>query len=281
MTAISPSRGILARVKPWRIVGSVVVVLVVLFAIGPVLWTIGTSLKPSGAVFSGSWSFVPTFANYGSVAGSGFLASLVHSVIIDAGATIVTMAVALPGAYALVRQSQRRIVRAVVNYNYLIRILPGLIILVPLFVVFRTLHLLNSYPGMIVAYQVIGVPIAMATMMAFFSDVPKEIEDAALVDGASTLGTFARVALPLARSGAIATAVLVFVMDWTEFLFALVLTGNNTVTAPVAILNFLKYSNVDWGALAGATVILMLPSVLLSLATGRLFVRGLTSGAVK
>jgi multiple sugar transport system permease protein len=191
------------------------------------------------------------------------------------------MALAMPAAFAVVRQRRRRAFRVMMDYNYIIRLLPGLIILVPLFEVFRTLNLLNSYLGMVLAYQVIGLPVAMATMFGFFTEVPVEIDEAAIVDGATTFQVFLRVAVPLVRSGAIATAVMVFIMTWTEFLFALILTGPQTVTAPVAILNFLKYSNVDWGALAAATVFLLVPSAVFGVATSRLFVQGLTSGAVK
>jgi multiple sugar transport system permease protein len=259
----------------------VALVLVMVFAIGPVLWTVGESLKPASAVFSGSWVFRPTGQNYRTVFSSGYPESLIHSAIIDCGAMLLSMALALPAAFAVVRQRKRRLFGAMMDYNYISRLLPGLIILLPVFEVFRVLGLLNSYVGMVLCYQVIGLPVAMATMFGFFAEVPVEIEEAAVVDGATTFGVFTRVALPLVRSGAVATAVMVFVMTWTEFLFALVLTGPQTVTAPVAILNFLKYSNVDWGALAGATVILLVPSVLFGMATSRLFVRGLTSGALK
>lgn len=269
------------QVRGGAVVGGVVAALLGLFAFGPVVWTLGLSLKPNRAVFSGSWEFVPTLHNYVTVAHSGFVSSLMHSAIIDVGAMCVTMLVVLPGAYALVKQRRRRLFRLAIDYNYLVRVLPGLIILIPLFIVFRDLKLLNTYVGMILAYQVIGLPVGMATMFGFFEEVPDEIEEAAEIDGASPLQVFTRVALPLARSGAVATSVLVFIMSWTEFLFALVLTGNRTVTAPVEILNFLKYSNVDWGALAGATVVLIVPSLVFGLAAGRLVVRGLTSGGVK
>lgn len=268
-------------ITPLKALGILVVLAFVAFSIAPVLWTIALSLKPDSAVFSNSPVASPTLHNYGSAWSGGYPASLLHSAIIDVGATIVTMFVSLPGAYALVHQARFRIFRVLIGYNYLIRVLPGLILLLPLFYVFRTLHLLNSFPGMILAYQVFGIPIAMATLLGFFAEVPREVEEAAIVDGASTLQTFWKVTLPLVKGGAVAAAVLVFVVDWTEFLFALVLTGPQTETAPVAILNFLKYSNVDWGALAAATVMLILPSGLLGLATGRLFVRGLTTGAVK
>jgi len=271
----------LRRVNASTLAWSVVSIVIAAFAFGPVLWTVGLSLKPSKAVFSGSWTFTPTFHNFITVSKSAFVASLVHSGIIDVGAMVLTMLVVLPGAYALVRQRKKRLFRVLIDYNYFVRVLPGLIILIPLFIVFRDLDLLNTYIGMILAYQVIGLPVGMATMFGFFEDIPLEIEEAATIDGAGPIQVFARVALPLVRSGAVATAVLVFIMSWTEFLFALVLTGHHTITAPVEILNFLKYSNVDWGALASASVLLIIPSLLFGLAAGRLVVRGLTNGAVK
>lgn len=276
-----PSTGRSRRGQVARSVSTAFVIVLVLLAVGPVLWTVGESLKPSKAVFSGTWAFSPTTANYSHVLSSGFIGSLAHSAIIDSLATALSMALAMPAAFAVVRQRRRRAFRVMMDYNYIIRLLPGLIILVPLFEVFRTLNLLNSYLGMVLAYQVIGLPVAMATMFGFFTEVPVEIDEAAIVDGATTFQVFLRVAVPLVRSGAIATAVMVFIMTWTEFLFALILTGPQTVTAPVAILNFLKYSNVDWGALAAATVFLLVPSAVFGVATSRLFVQGLTSGAVK
>lgn len=257
-----------------------VTVVLLLFIVGPLVWLLLLSLKPSESIFSAG-PFSPTLANYVAVVESSFFASLWHSVLIDSCATLLTMVVALPAAYAIVRQLQHAFFRLMLTYNLAVRVLPGLILLVPLFVVFRRLELLNTFPGMMLAYQVIGLPIAMTSLFGFFAEVPRAIEEAAIVDGASRLQVFWHVSLPLARQGIVATTILVFMMTWTEFLFALVLTGNETVTAPVAILDFIKYANVDWGSLAAATVVLLLPSIAFGFATGRAFIRGLTAGAVQ
>jgi multiple sugar transport system permease protein len=250
------------------------------FVLGPLVWLVMLSLKPTASIFAAS-NAAFTLDNYISVVQSSFVDSLWHSLVIDSGATLLTMVVALPAAYAVVKQARSPFFRAMITYNLAARVLPGLIILVPLFVVFRTLGLLDTFPGLMLAYQVTGLPIAMASLFGFFAEVPRAIEEAAIVDGANRFQVFLRIALPLTRQGIVATTILVFMTAWTEFLFALVLTGNDTVTAPVAILDFIKYANVDWGSLAAATVVLLVPSIAFGFATGKAFIRGLAAGGLQ
>jgi ABC-type glycerol-3-phosphate transport system permease component len=269
--------------KAGKLAKYLVVSVALLVTLGPVLFTVVLSLQSARVEekYPPDWLFRPTVANYSTALHSGFGAGLVHSVIIDSCATVVALIIALPSAYLLTRASRRRRVgRLMLGYSLGTRVLPGLLVLVPLFIVFRSLGLLNSYVGMVLAYQVLTLPIAFTAMLSFFAEVPEDILEAAACDGAGELTAFRRVALPVARAGVLATGVLSFLFSWTDVFFALVLTGPQTVTAPVEIMSFVKYEGVDWGALAAGSVLLMVPSLIFGVLARKALVRGITAGAL-
>jgi multiple sugar transport system permease protein len=274
-------------IKAERVIGRVgkilLVSLGVIFAAGPIVFTIVLSLQNStqANAYPPDWIFRPTLSNYGTALSGSFGSGLVHSVIIDVAATIFALVIALPSAYFLTRYSQRSPKgRLAVGYSLATRALPGILVLIPLFEVFRILNLINTYTGMVIAYQVLALPIAFSVMLAFYADIPVDIFQAAEVDGAGQLEVFWRIALPLVRAGVLAAAVLSFLFCWTDLFFALMLTGDQTVTAPVEILGFVKYVGVDWGALAAGSVVLMVPSVIFGIVGRRALVKGLTAGAL-
>jgi len=152
---------------------------------------------------------------------------------------------------------------------------------VPMYTIFHDLTLTGTYWALIAAHTAFNLPLVIWMMRSFFEDVPLSLEEAARVDGCSRLGTFLRVALPLGAPGLPATAILCILFSWNEFLFALVLSDQDTATMPIGVSSFIGSVSIDWGGSSAAAVIAMVPVFVLGLAVQRFLVRGLTMGAVK
>jgi multiple sugar transport system permease protein len=164
------------------------------------------------------------------------------------------------------------------------RMMPLVIVAIPLYLLFREWGLLDTRRGLILAYTNLNLPFVVWMMRTFFDDIPIDLEDASLVDGASRFGTFVRVAVPLAAPGLVATAIFCLVLSWNEFLLALVLTGPNTKTLPLMVAGFLSPSGsqgFNWGPITAMSMVMTLPVFLFSLLVQRHLVRGLTMGALK
>ncbi len=164
------------------------------------------------------------------------------------------------------------------------RMMPLVIVAIPLYLLFREWDLLDTRRGLILAYTNLNLPFVVWMMRTFFDDIPIDLEDASLVDGASRFGTFLRVAVPLAAPGLVATAIFCLVLSWNEFLLALVLTGPNTKTLPLMVAGFLYPSGsqgFNWGPITAMSMVMTLPVFLFSLLVQRHLVRGLTMGALK
>jgi multiple sugar transport system permease protein len=155
------------------------------------------------------------------------------------------------------------------------------VLIIPLFLVLRTLGLIDTHVGLILLYSMFNLPYVIWMMRSYFGDVPVEIEESALVDGASRLAVLRRITLPLSLPGLIATGTFAFIFSWTEFLFALVLTRDKTQTLPVVISGYYGSQGSLWGQAAALSVVATVPLFVLGLAVQRHFVRGLTLGAVK
>ena len=161
------------------------------------------------------------------------------------------------------------------------RIIPGISYLIPWYIFFRPLRMVDTYAALILTHLIVGLPIIIWVMIGFFEDVPPDLEDAALIDGCSYFGVFWRVALPLVRPGVVATAILSFVFSWNNFLFSVILAGRQTRTLPIAVFNMISYEEINWGTLAAAATMITLPVLVLALIVQRHIVTGLTFGAVK
>jgi len=203
-----------------------------------------------------------------------------NSLIVCSGAVMISMLLGIPAAYSLARFT----FRGKENFAFTIlsfRFAPGLIVIIPLFVIFRRLGLYGTYYGMMLAYQLITLPFSVWLMRGFFEDIPIELEQAARIDGYTWWGVFRKVNLPLVAPGIAATAILSFIFAWNEFLFGYVLSSDITRPVTPSLMGFISYEQVLWGQMAGAAIVTLLPSVILAIFIQRYLVRGLTFGAVK
>ena len=159
--------------------------------------------------------------------------------------------------------------------------IPGICFLVPWFIVYRWLGLLDTYGGLVIAHLVITVPLITWIMIGFFEEVPLELEEAARIDGCSPAGVFFRIALPLVRSGLVSAGILALVFTWNHFLFPLILAGDRTKTLPVVVYSFMTFDELNLGGVYAAATLITLPVLLMVLAVQRQFVRGLIIGGLK
>jgi multiple sugar transport system permease protein len=272
----------------------------------PILWWGLASIKPTQEILSAPpklFGFDPTLNWYrvvlgnadptafnleqsGSVGrgsgGSTFysIPYLRDSFIVGVGSTALVLLLATPAAYALSRFRLRR--RKDLAFWVLSqRMMPPIVAAFPLFFMFRSFGWIDTYHGLIIVHAAINVPLATLLLMSFFDEVPRDLDDAALVDGATRFGAFREVILHYVRGGLAATAVLAFVFSWNEFLLSLVLTTGVIRTVPVASSTFTTAFATEWGYLAALGTASMVPIFLFILLVQRHLVRGLTLGAVK
>ncbi|MGH2531076.1 MAG: carbohydrate ABC transporter permease [Thermomicrobiales bacterium] len=258
-------------------------IVVILIWAFPVLWVFLTSLKPRTAIFTSppTLFFLPTLDHYQEALGThGILSSITNSLIITVGSTMLAVLVAVPAAYAYARL-RFRLKTTLSFYTLFMQMAPPIGLLIPYFFILNRLRLLDSYLGMIVIYLTFTIPFSVWIMITYFQDVPREMEEAATVDGASRFGAFARIVLPQVRGGVAVTAIFAFINAWSEFLYAVVLTGPDTQTATVAIFSFLAAEESRWGPFTATGVMIMAPVVAVALVAQRQIVHGLSLGGVK
>ncbi len=244
-------------------------------------WMITLSLKPqveATAYPPSFFRFSVTTAGYRTVFTKyPFLLYTWNSLVVAVGCTALGLAVGLPAAYSIARWRQRGLAVTIL----VARIIPGISYLIPWYIFFRQLRMVDTHGALILTHLIVGLPIIIWVMIGFFEDVPRDLEDAALIDGCTHLGIFWRVALPLVRPGVMATAILSFVFSWNNFLFSVILAGRETRTLPIAVFNMISYEEINWGTLAAAATMITLPVLVLALLVQRHIVTGLTLGAVK
>lgn len=260
----------------------VLIVLIVLILL-PYLWLVVSSFKTRVDMFAipPKWVFKPTFDNYRvAFIDKGFLQNLYHSIIVASGATAVALCLGVPSAYSFSRYRMRGD-RILFLYLLATRMLPAIVLVLPMFIVFAQNGLVNTYRGIIIAHVTFDLPFVVWMMKGFFDGLPRDITEAAVVDGASEFGAFWRVALPLTLGGMAATSIFCVINSWNEFLFALILTGRNTATLPVVIPGLLTPWGTDWGQIAAVGTVTTVPVLIFAFAVQKYLIRGLTGGAVR
>jgi multiple sugar transport system permease protein len=297
--------------RPWRILRDITAVFVTGLFMFPVFWWALTSIKPISAVFDKDrivwFNFVPTLINYAvtlfgrsrsqlaiddglgmGVAGAEAYdsrASILDSVVVSIGATALTMIVAVFAAYAL---SRMRFGGRDAFLNWVLgqRFMPPIAIIFPLVITYKLAGMRDTdnyylgWLGLMLIYALMNLPIAVLLLKSFFDDVPTDVDQAAMIDGATRWQSFTKVVLPMVRGGVAAAAVLCFVFSWTEFLLSLFLTSDIR-TVPVKIQTFVTSTGNEWGFITALGTAAMIPGFIFILLVQRHLVRGLTLGSLK
>ncbi|MGA3188799.1 MAG: carbohydrate ABC transporter permease [Bryobacteraceae bacterium] len=256
-------------------------------ALAPIYWLITISLKREIDQFASPplwFSFTPTLRHYVAIfRQAAFGRYFLNSIIVSTGSTLIALVLGLPAAYGLVRFPWPRDWAKGISFWILSnRMLPPIVTIIPMFLMLREVHLLNSLAGLILVDVGLNLPFVVWMMRGFVEELPREIEEAALLDGESRMGVLLRIVLPLVRPGLAATAVFCLIVAWNEFLFALILSQTESaMTLPVGIAAHVTQYEIQWGAMSAAGVIAMLPVLIFAAAAQRYFVRGLSLGALK
>jgi multiple sugar transport system permease protein len=252
----------------------------------PVYWMVASSLKTQADIFEKPPQFFPVNPTLGAYRDAVFnnevvLRSILNSIIIAGGTTILTLLIAPPAAYALARLRPRG--SGIVVLAMLIsQLLPAVVVAGPLFVMFSRIDLINSYQGMIIADVTATLPFAVIILRPYFLSVPRELESASLVDGSTQFGSYFRIVLPLIRPGLITVAAFSFLIAWGEFIFALSLNLNDKLQPiTVATNKFIGQYGTQWNLLMATATAVAIPIVIVFLALQKYIVGGLMTGATK
>jgi multiple sugar transport system permease protein len=245
------------------------------------LWMLSLSIKFEIDNASYPPVFIPTRFNWGNyaavLASNRFGTYFVNSLIVTGAATLFALVVGVPAGYGIARMRAHNAAIVIL----IARITPGLSYLIPLFLLFQWLGLLGTLWPQIIIHLVVTVPIVIWIMIGYFETTPMELEESALIDGATRWQVFRYVALPIAHPGIAVAFILAVIFSWNNFVFGIVLAARDTRTLPVAVYNMISFDQLSWGPLAAAALIVTFPVLLLTAFAQRQIVAGLTAGAIK
>ena len=253
----------------------------------PLYWLVVTSLKSKAELFASTVHLVPhnpTLAAYSSVLfDRGFLTLLKNSILVCAATVVITLAIGLLITYPLTRLPlPARLRVGVLNWALSLRFLPPIAVVIPYFAIVRTLQIYDQPIALIGIYSLFNLPFAIWMLKGFLAEIPIELEDAALVDGAGRWTAFRRILLPLAAPGVMAAGIIIFTFSWSEFLFALILTATpNSQTFPVGVQGLVTQFEIIWNDMAASGVIAMALPLALMIVGRRYIVAGLTFGVIR
>jgi multiple sugar transport system permease protein len=260
------------------------VYLAVLISVFPILWVLSTSFKLPREYYTSPPVLVPTEVTTSHYAGLfadyGAWQYYRNTLVIAFGNTLLVLLIAAPAAYGVARYRVGGRYFPVMVLGQ--RMLPPVVVLIPLFLLFRQAHLIDTFPGLILAYSVFNLPLAVWMLIGFFEEFPWELQDQAMVDGCSELGALARVVLPVLAPAVVAAGFFLFVYAWNELMYAIVLSRSETKPIMILFINLLRSPTGEFfGEAAGAVVLGVIPADVLTLAFQRYLIRGLVSGAIK
>jgi multiple sugar transport system permease protein len=246
----------------------------------PFLWMFISSFKTQVDIISWppKFFFKATIQNFQKVFGEqNFLLYLKNSSIVGFTAVLCSLLIGLPAAYSIARFKQKRLLMLIL----VARLMPGISFLMPWYIVFSRLRLMDSYVALILSHMLITLPVVVWIMSSYFESIPVEMEDSAMVDGATRQKAFLSIILPLSMPGVVTATTLSFIFSWNNFMFSQVLSMEKTRTLPIAVYNFMSYASIDWGGVMAAAVAIVTPAIILTMIFQKYVVKGLTMGAVK
>lgn len=270
------------RSRTW--IFTVVVGVIAILVNVPLLNAILVSFKPDGEIARNPLSLpaAPTLDHYANVlyaSGYDFPRFFLNSALIALGTVALVLVISVPATYAIIRLGFGG--RWIISSASGLRLLPAIFFIVPFFILFSTLGLQDTIPGLIVANTFLNLPLAIILLAAGLRDIPNEIEEAAAVDGAGVLRTLLGIVLPILRPTMVAVSVLVFIFSWNDYLFALVLSTSNATPVTLGAANFITSTGIRWGDISAASFLSTLPPLLFAIFAQRYLVSGLSAGAVK
>ncbi len=285
--------GLTAWKLPRRAFLTLAVAVLVVWTVFPFFWILLTSLKQPLDVIAAppKLFFEPTTQNYQALymgqqrglyssARPDFPRFFVNSIVISCGAVALSFLAGVPAAYALARYRFRG--KEPLAFLFLsFRFAPFIAFLIPLYILFQQVGLYNTYSGLILAYQLITLPFTVWMLRSFFMEIPTEVEEAAKIDGCSWWGILTKVVLPLSLPGLAVTVILGLMFSWNAFNYPLMLAGRQTFPVTVGAIQFISYEQVLWGQMAAASLVAVVPQLILSLFVQKYIVRGLTMGAIR
>jgi multiple sugar transport system permease protein len=265
--------------QAWTALATLLLILVVL---SPALFIVQMSFRTGLDAFQmpPTLVFRVTLQNYADVLQGKFVRALTNSTVTATAATVLALVLGVPAAYALSRTHFRG-AGLVSLWTLSTRMAPAIAFGIPFFLIYKHLGLIDTRLGLVIIYLTFNLSLVIWMMRAFFDALPRSLEEAAYIDGAGIVKAFSTIALPLSAPGLATTAIFTFLLSWNDFFYSLLLTRSEAVTAPVAIVNFMNYESWEWGKVAAAATMIMLPVVALSAIVRKYLVRGLTAGALK
>ena len=283
-TATAAKRRMLSRLAVGAGKG-VAVALILLWSLVPIAFVVLSSFKPGRDIFAvpPHLLFRPTFEHYVTLwtKWHDFFHALLNSLIVTTGATVLAVACSALAGYAYSRRHSRGMA-ASGTFLIAIRLIPPIVVTLPLFPIVNALGLEDTHTVLILLYASFFVSMGALLMRSFIDQIPRELDEAARVDGAGTLTILMRIIMPLAAPGLLAISVFVIVFSWNEYIFALLFTSTQAKTAPLVLAEMIgSFDGVDWGVLFAATTVQLLPILVFVLVMQRSLVAGLTAGAVK
>ncbi|MEL7601585.1 MAG: carbohydrate ABC transporter permease [Bacillota bacterium] len=253
---------------------------VLAFTLFPFLWMVLAAFKTNAQITDPSQIFIfkPYWKNFSNVfMRYDFVKPILNSFIVAVMSTLIGLLLGLPASYAIARANKSKTSLVIL----LVRFFPAIAFMLPWYIIFSRLGITDTHVALILSHLLINVPFIVWVMIPYFESIPRELEEAALLDGCRTFSAFRRIILPLTGPGLITTSLLSAIFSWNNFMFSLILSGGNTKTVPLALLSFVSYASVDWGAMMAAAVVITLPILAISLIAQKYIIAGLTAGAVK
>lgn len=257
----------------------------ILFSLFPGAWMFLTSIKPPNEVFTTPPQLIadnPTLSNYERVMfESRIPRSFLNSVIVSGATVLLSLLLAIPAGYGFARYKFKgsRVMSTSLLFG---QMLPAVVLVIPLFIVLSKLKLIDSYGALIIANMSVTIPVAVMMLQTYFEGVPRELEEAANIDGLGSVGVLLRIVLPISTPGLTAVTIFTFINAWEEFLYALNFTNSASVkTLPITLAEFSGQFQIDWGGMMSAAVVISLPVLLIFAICNKYFVKGLSDGSVK